>query len=1035
MSQKKTAPSIFGTMERAHKRKKKTESIRKVVRELLEQYLPELNKEPVTIEPAYYKRQLNIVITLLEQKFDTINELRLARNHLSRLINEGNQTGKWQLDVPAYIFRIQRERPLRTEKWFKRSKALNKWKKEWFTSLDKKSAVEVEPDIDLILGNTLISSALFGGLCIPEALIAVHEELLTNDKPLLLHDTTFFLNLVFDSPACAHNVRMEGDAKTLRRWYPDNVTLSWLHQLLSQRHHKRLSSKADTWTLIKCALDSINTQTKSEFSSLKKFTEAAIGVTENIEGVELSQAMIGYLIGKTSSSSLSTENFSSLVSENSFEPVTDKSILQTHIANTVKPSTRTKFNRPVNFEHLIQRIKLALHSKSRNSRQATPQAVVSALKDIELDSFPLAISVFIEWLIQLLNENKTVSTAKRYFYEIGALWFTATVNIDIEQLDAEDFESLYQSILDMKLSEYSRNYTSSRLNQFHLYLSRYHEMPPTQNCVESSSSIRPFVRAAFIPENAFIALLNSIPNLNETDRMTQALQCLYILAYRTGLRRGELLKLRLKDIEASVERWLFIRNNRYGKNKTSSALRKIPLSILLKPNEIKQFEDYLAYKKSIDDSTNSLLFSLDSGSTHPFDGNTISNIAKSLLSEIMGMPIVFHHFRHTALSTLQLLLSHNREVASNFVSYSSNQIDNIRTTLIGPSVRPVNKDVYWAIAGLAGHLTPETTFYNYLHFSDLIAGQQLRSAQHSLSANMVKAITGFSVQIISRHINACGLQPNNLGMNDFEGLLYKKLTKYVDTEKSPKAVMRQNDQTSVQAPANLYAPQKNTPEICWQALKETEKKATLAELVMRFNVNEEILQKWILNAQRLAQLTTSKSKPRLFSRYGSVQSSGLQLAPPKPQSEIELNDAVRAIESLRQLYKKEKSNEIKWCIDFALQTTNKSKSGINFSSPVDLKKFLSLMLQVFPIQRWQLTLYCLRNVPSDKLMTRWQASAQKIPISVDRAVVKNRNKYPYGKMHLRLRHPHEKDIKEKRNVNAYSTNTMTFVFHIIKIML
>jgi len=79
------------------------------------------------------------------------------------------------------------------------------------------------------------------------------------------------------------------------------------------------------------------------------------------------------------------------------------------------------------------------------------------------------------------------------------------------------------------------------------------------NSVLSSNSVS-FVKVGVISELLFTQLCKTLNSLNELDRLpTQEIVCLVILSYRLGLRRVELLKLQLSDIENSDEQWLYVR--------------------------------------------------------------------------------------------------------------------------------------------------------------------------------------------------------------------------------------------------------------------------------------------------------------------------------------------------------------------------------------------------------------------------------------------------------------------------------------------
>lgn len=1036
MSEKHRASTHFGRGLRARNRKRNEESIRKGVDELLNQFLPELNRESVNIEAEWYNQQITKLLNAIHAKYQSIQNLRIARNYLSKFINEGNKQARWELHVPPFILRVQRESPLRTEKWFRTTAYLNKWKKQWYIFLDNRTAIDSNLSSEELLGFTLISSAFFGGLCTPELLSALKEKLENNARPLCNYDGDISIELDFDSKNFAHNVTQGGSTRTLRRWYPDNITLGWIHNFLTHRDKSKVCASSSAWTTICNALGLIEPNIKSRIKSLKKFSEAAIGITENIDGIELSQAMVGYLVGTVSSSSLPTESYNAIFSRTHYDTVQAPQLLMaTHRSPTEKVQINRRYNFSINYEKLITEMRDALKSKKSGTKKVTPKTVKESLERINTENYPPPVSVFLQWMISLISGKKKVSTVSRYFSAIAKPWLAATAEIHIDELDSEEFESLYRDILDVQQSEKNRQYMSGRFKQFHLYLSQYHNFPSLSvNFDESVSSTRPFIRAGFIPERAFNAFMSSITHLPETDHSKQGLQCLYIMAYRCGLRRGELLKLRVKDIEPSQESWIFIRNNRYGNNKSSSALRKLPLRALLLKNEAQLFERYLAYKKSLDKSDNGLLFSLEQSNQIPLNGNYISTIAKVLLSQIMGIPVIFHHFRHTALSRLQVILDGDEDLVSTVVAYPATQIREITQTLDNLDGSRTKRDIYWAIAGFAGHISPETTFNSYLHFSDRIVAAKIKKGTHDLSSRVIKEITGFSSNLTTRIGGAQNDGSNSLSIDEFAPTIKRKLKKYTHTE-LPIASRTLERNQSIENEANyFYGKVTPTAEICYNVLKAAEQRVSLYDLVVRFNLDEEIIQKWLQRAKLLTSLSTSKDKSRLFSRYQITPPVGIKLAPAKPQSDIELMDANQAIDKLRVLYHNNKE-EMKWCINYFLKNTNRSKPVLHFSSTSDLDRYLSLMIRVFPSRRWKLTLYCPKVTSTSSIVEEWKKNSHNIFLNIANGQVKGGNKYPKGKMLLQISHPEENSIKDKRKVSQYSTNVVTYIFHILKIMM
>ncbi len=594
MTEANEKKTLFGTKERAHKRKKHQQAIEKHTHYLIADLLPELTKSHVNISSERYKKQIVKLLQKIEVDNTSITDLRIARNYLAKFINDGNKNEKWLLDVPPYIQRVQREKPLRTEKWFKRSKSLNQWVEQWFDTLEKRSATEKAITSEQVLANTLISAAIFGGVCIAEALVSLRKQLLEDNKPLTQTAETIWLDLTFNAKTQAHNVFLNEQPITLRRWYPDNLTLAWINHFLSLRNSIKADEVPTAWQLVKDQLTHIDPSIKKTVKSMRQFAESAVGVTEQLNCVRLNQAMVQYLVGKVPSASLPQLNHNLLVARPSFTVINNVLDELTRIPAASKtPQSRNHTVLVSNYERVVTMIRSCLSPIQKGSNKNTPKAAIAQLQKLESNQHPKPLSMLIEWFISLLAENKKVSTVSRYFSAIGKPWLAVTATIDIDDLDSEDFESLYRDILDIQLSEKNRHYMAGRFNQFHLYLSRNHDLPLlTSSLADATSKSHSFIKAAFIPEQAFEVFMQSIGKMSATYRRKQMLQCLYVIAFRCGLRRGELLKLRLQDVESSSDRWLFVRNNRYGNNKSSSALRKVPLSVLMKMEEFSHIGHY-----------------------------------------------------------------------------------------------------------------------------------------------------------------------------------------------------------------------------------------------------------------------------------------------------------------------------------------------------------------------------------------------------------------------------------------------------------
>ena len=1038
--------NAYGSKERRQKRKLHIIAIHKHVNYLIAHFMPELNKQIVNIQKDRYFTQLALLIDALEKKYTSFYDYRIANNYLATFINDGNKTKKWLLDVPEFIVSKTRERPLRSEKLFIGSRDLNKWEKQWRQYLSTKPSNQSKVTEEELSVAVMISATLYGGLCIPNALVALANQLRADSKPLLFDGKRYWIDLVYNSKSQATNVIIDENPYTLRRWYPDPVSLAWIHNLLTSRAFSLKKSQPlppeSYWKKIKDYLVVIDKDIGGNFKNFKLFCNASIGVVENYNGVNLSEALAEYALGIVPSASLPS-GYHDLITQNpALKSIKCQSLNAFKRAPANKKSTSMSSSKNDHYESIISNIREAIKPKISLGRKSTPARALAKLEVLHNLPLSLPLRILVSWFEYLLKEkNIKVSSTNQYFSLIGKDWILATINQDLYAFDELDFQGLYKLMLDSETMNEKILQKVDCFERFHRFAHRRFDLElmdsiyPT-NTIKKKKS---YVRAGYVPEHAFIIFCKSLQDAEYNDRHAKAgLEILFLLAFRTGLRRGELLKLRIKDVQSSTECWIYVRNNRFGDNKSSSGSRKIPLSLLLTIEEKAQFDIYLSERNLLTKfKSKALLFSLSQTPYIPFDGHWVSLIAKHFLQEITGLSFVFHHFRHTALSRLQVVLEGDEELTKLLSPYSQIQMKNIQSCL-GSLDKPQNRrDVYWVLAGIAGHLTPETTFANYLHFSDRLLINKIEKAEIKFSASAIKEISGLTRHAITRCCNSKSLNSDDLKIQYFQAPIINNLNKFgrtIKVAKIPK-IKKENFDNRIK--------KKPTIEICHAVLKHAEEGATSYELATRFWQYEEYINSWIFNAQNIANLKTSKNKSRLFSRDKAITIIGEPLAPSMPQSTAELIDANKAINVLRSFYKKQEQN-IKWCVRYYLRNTHTSSSGLIFHNPKDLKRFLKLMLNIFPNKRWHFRLKLLKFSPQNEQMKEWKTVCQMCDLKILPETVRQKETFPHGRLELYLTHPLEQKIIQASEIKAkeintkpykkYSSNTMRYIFHMIAIM-
>jgi hypothetical protein len=429
-----------------------------------------------------------------------------------------------------------------------------------------------------VLSDVLLAAALHGGLCRAADLTALVNILRIDSMPLIKSCGVIWIELPTDS-----------GAEAMRRWYPDPLSLACIHKLLSLStfHLKSKPITADRcWKLISSRLASVtNTKLTMGFSG---FCRSAIGVTENLPGVELPQVLVEYAIGNVSSTSLSKDHMSFLA-QTEFEAGLSSDISRfKYIPSKTRVTQGRRADFDCDFSHLFKSINNALAQYQKPGFKNTPKNALAELQSIsESEDIPFSVQTLLEWLMSLLTIHRQVSTVRRYFSEIGKSWLFNSMQFDFNSINVVDLENLYNSLMDDELSPAQAGYRAARIRQFHDYCVVEYEFPYLEDRIlDEYGSVKASVRAGFISEALFRQLCASIRFIEGFDAETvRGLVCMLIICYRTGIRRGEALKLKLRDIESSSDMWLYVRVNRYGNNKSNNATRKIPLAILLTENE------------------------------------------------------------------------------------------------------------------------------------------------------------------------------------------------------------------------------------------------------------------------------------------------------------------------------------------------------------------------------------------------------------------------------------------------------------------
>ncbi|MCZ8115984.1 site-specific integrase [Silanimonas sp.] len=253
-------------------------------------------------------------------------------------------------------------------------------------------------------------------------------------------------------------------------------------------------------------------------------------------------------------------------------------------------------------------------------------------------------------------------------------------------------------------------------------------------------------------------------NYGSQDLAVRMYKVTLALAWRTGLRFGELASRRMSDIR--LVRWekrvvgdLRIEGNTSYALKTRSSKRWIPLHVFLPQQEMNELYSYIEARKSMLGtacSGDDLLFgdtaTPKSKTIHRHLGVVIQDVLRKITAD---SNVVLHDLRHSAASLLLIRLFDEGCLRGAFDSIPGYR--EIRAVfergaclshaLCGDQLEHPARP--HALARLMGHLDPAMTMTYYVHTADLVIGASIRHLV-TLSDDAQAAIDGVHVESVKR---------------------------------------------------------------------------------------------------------------------------------------------------------------------------------------------------------------------------------------------------------------------------------------------
>jgi integrase len=634
------------------------------------------------------------------------------------------------------------------------------------------------------------------------------------------------------------------------------------------------------------------------------------------------------------------------------------------------------------------------------------------------------------WIIYHLEERKNaISTAITYLGAVKGF----VKQIRKNKIDIYDDINVDRLLKQLKEQEKLTDTQVGVLAPFYKYGMHLYDFPKIPFFKNIKTKSDGLVRAGFISENIFQNFISDYKSKsNDSIVFKEIMVFIFFVLFRSGLRIGELQKLRIRDVELHNSEfckdiWIYIRSSQKGKNKTRSGYRRIPLGTLLKDDEKKLFIGYfnkVSFKANVD--LCSPVFSWDIKKRDPISSNTIYNVFRQHLSSKFDIPFVVHLFRHTAISRIFAILTLDTRLISLTSVYSKEQIEEIRIKL-----GLVDKNAMWSLAKFAGHASPAMTFSTYIHFTDYYLYSVLSQRNEKYSKYELAIRSGCSSQYLSYYLNELS-DGSSIDLTKVNDLIYASLSKF------SKKIGKRKEISNTFVESEYKHNNNHSLEDIYIVLKAIENGESIPTTSDQLKIDIEDVRRWFSNAISLSFIKNRKGFSKFFSINKKPTVCGYHLCPTLPPSNIEIGKSKSIFSKSIEVFENQ-PKEFLQSIKYFIKNCTYSKPELIFTDPKDLQNFLDIIQNFF--YKKNITLYLnplkgpLINSP-DKIWTDCVSGKGKL-IVLDE-VINQRHKFPYGKITLKILHPNnEKKIetahKKEISINAFHSHTLTYVFHMFAI--
>lgn len=713
------------------------------------------------------REELERCLAPARDKLSASMYIRLLR-FLVRNLEYGRKIYSWDLSLPALPIGLLREPARFTPLKFKELNNLRRLEAIFLRSLSSGQIFTSKHR----LGQMLFSAILYGGLLdrqwLEPWLASLSNRVRVNGNAFWFEMQRFWQYQRESQAGCGGTKKRSAEKPIVmtRRWFADPMTKCLVIR----------------WKSVASAGEELSVELPNAYDLVKDFLLHAGATREDIPetagklvkmaeirlGLTVSPFLASYAVGSVKAVSLAPEVWARLCSgklvgrksdlhDTEKDAVTISGIRSTNVNNVPVPLYKQEF--------VLQVIKSVFSVKA--GEKLDNAYLLWYLPRVEYDACEEKchfIDLLLKWLYHLLAQKSRYkpSTIRRYLGSIANILLVVFENENPMEFEAGDFIERYDRAIELVKRDKEKSYARQTIGRFHEFMVRNLGVPRIYQGFFSGRSGPPetTVDANLLSQVEFDRLKAALGWADKArPRIATAALLAAILGFRCGLRRNEVLYIRTRDIQWGSKPELVLRVTSKRSLKTPSSTRRVPLFVLLQPDELDELKIWLIQYADLGPELfqKSLVFSQKKDPSQVLPDSLVFNPIREALVMVTGdSTLRFHHLRHSFVTWLLIRLTgsgNGLRAASPFLNhpeFEGGRVSELRSALLANE--NMGRKGAYAVAQLCGHADIETTFTSYVHLCDWLLGWELSrpEALPRLPVEVMIGATGLSRATVYR---------------------------------------------------------------------------------------------------------------------------------------------------------------------------------------------------------------------------------------------------------------------------------------------